>query len=169
MKHFPTIPNGPDIALHAIGFGLAGVSIAFAGYMAAYGGGEVRVFGMEHLAIFAKPRGQAAVASAPAPSPARATAIDLTATGSVADGASRPEHSPAPQMIAARSDRAWLRMGGKIVAAEPGEEIPGVGRLSAIVRRDGGWVLLGDQGKILLTLAGGANGAELFSRRLIFD
>ncbi len=165
MRIFPAIPNGPDVALRTIGFGLAGASIAFAGYMAAYGGGEVRVFGMEHLAIFAKPRGPAAVAPSP---PARATAIDMAATGSVADGASRPE-PPAPQMVAARSDRAWLRMGGKIVAAEPGEDIPGLGRLSAIVRRDGGWVLLGDEGKILLTLAGGANGAELFSRRLIFD
>ena len=44
---------GPEIALRAVGTALAGLSIAFAGYMLAYGGGKVRVNGMEHLAIFA--------------------------------------------------------------------------------------------------------------------
>ena len=52
-------PSTPDIALRAIGTALAGVSMTFAGLMLAFGGDEVRVFGIEHLAIFAKPRGPA--------------------------------------------------------------------------------------------------------------
>ena len=60
------IPNEPDVGLRAIGTGLAGVSIAFAGYMLAFGGGEVRVIGMDHLALFAQPRGSAIAVVAPA-------------------------------------------------------------------------------------------------------
>ena len=51
------IPFGQEIALRAVGTALAGLSVAFAGYMLAYGGGTIRVNGMEHLAIFAQPRG----------------------------------------------------------------------------------------------------------------
>ena len=51
------IAPGPEIWLRAVGTALAGVSIAFAGYMLAYGGGKVRVNGIDHLAIFAQPRG----------------------------------------------------------------------------------------------------------------
>ncbi len=165
------IPSGPDIALRAVGTALAGVSIAFAAYMLAYGDGRVRVLGMEHLAIFAQPRGSAIV-GAPPPAPpqsANGTAIDMAATGSVAEGAPRPEPPARPEIVAARSDRVWLRTGGKIVAAQPGLDVAGLGRIGAIVRRGGGWVVLDDEGRTLLTLAGHANGAALFSRRLIFD
>jgi hypothetical protein len=60
------IPNEPDIAIRAIGTGLAGASIVFAGYMFAFGGGHVRVTGMDYLAIFAQPRGAAIAVSVPA-------------------------------------------------------------------------------------------------------
>ena len=50
---------GQEIVLRAVGTALAGLSVAFAGYMLAQGGGAVRVNGMEHLAIFAQPRGTA--------------------------------------------------------------------------------------------------------------
>ncbi len=53
------IAPGPEIWLRAVGTALAGVSLAFAGYMLAYGGGKVRVNGIDHLAIFAQPRGPA--------------------------------------------------------------------------------------------------------------
>ena len=48
---------GTDVALRALGAALAGLSILFAAYMLADGGYKIRVNGMEHLAIFAQPRG----------------------------------------------------------------------------------------------------------------
>ena len=159
--------GGADVALRAVGAALAAVSIAFAGYMLAYGGGKVRVLGMEHLAIFARPRGP--TIAAPQPPPVGVTAVDMAATGSLAETLARPQPAPGPEIVAARSDRAWLRMNGKIVAIAPGEEVSGLGRIGAIVRRGGGWAVLDDKGATLLTLPGPANGAALFSRRLIFD
>ena len=67
-------PLGQEIVLRAVGTALAGLSIAFAGYMLDQGGGRIRVNGMEHLAIFAQPRG--------APPAARALALpSLTPAG----------------------------------------------------------------------------------------
>jgi hypothetical protein len=53
------IASGPEIWFRAIGTTPPGLSVAFAGYMLAYGGGKVRVNGIDHLAIFAQPRGPA--------------------------------------------------------------------------------------------------------------
>ena len=50
-------PAGQEIVTRAVGTALASLSVAFAGYMLANGGGMIRVNGMEHLAIFAQPRG----------------------------------------------------------------------------------------------------------------
>ena len=147
-----------------MGGAIASASIVFAGYMLAYGGGHVRVLGMEHLAIFAQPRGAPAYA---APSPE--AVVDMAATGSVGETVATPQAVARTEIVAARSDRVWLRVGGKVVAAAPGEDVAGLGRIGAIVRRDGGWVVLDDEGATLLTLPGSAKGAALFSRRLIFD
>jgi hypothetical protein len=124
---------------------------------------------MDYLAIFAQPRGAAIAVSVPAaPLPAvAAIAVDTSPTGSVADP--QPDPPPPPRMVAARPGRVWLDTEGKIVAAGPGEEVAGLGRIGAIVQRDGGWAVLDDRGRTLTTLAGGANGAVLFSRNLIFD
>ena len=77
---------GQEIALRAIGTALAGMSIGFAVYMLAYGGGRTRINGLEHLAIFAQPRGGPG-GPPPAERPAaraaeRNAAVDMTATGS---------------------------------------------------------------------------------------
>jgi hypothetical protein len=166
------IPSGPDVVLRAIGTALAGVSIAFAGYMLAFGGGEIRVVGMDHLAIFAQPRGSAALAAvavaAPLPA-ASGIAVDTAPTGSVAETPPDLQPPARPQIVAARRDRVWLSTEGKIVAAGPGEEVAGLGRIGAIIRRDGGWAVLDDEGRTLTTLAAPANGSVLFSRNLIFD
>ena len=164
------IPSGTDIVLRALGTALASVSIVFAGYMLAYGGGEVRVLGMDHLAIFAQPRGPAIIAPSPkAPSPANEIAVDMAATGSVAEFAPKTQSTKRAEIVAARSDRIWLRMDGKIVPVALGEDVPGLGRIGAILRRGSGWTVLDDKGATMMTLAGPANGAALFSRRLIFD
>ena len=60
-------------------------------------------------------------------------------------------------------------IGGEIRSAGPQDEVPGVGRIGAIVRREGGWAVVDDKGTTLLTVAKEANGAPLFSRRLIFE
>jgi hypothetical protein len=165
---------GQEIALRAVGTALAGMSMAFAVYMLAYGGGKTRINGLEHLAIFAQPRGSAGGAPsaeglAPPLADGRA-AVDLATTGSLAasSGKDAPEARPV-EIIAARADRVWLRIGGALRSAVPGDSVPGVGRIGAIVARDGGWVLLDDKGAALLAVAKGANGAALFARKRIFE
>src|SRR5271166_4487589 len=91
---------GHEIAIRAVGTALAGMSIAFAVYMLAYGDGKTRINGLEHLAIFAQPRGGSGGA-ARAESPASQTssggaAVDMATTGSVAasDAKAPPEKRP---------------------------------------------------------------------------
>src|SRR5580693_8924884 len=73
-----------ETVIRAVGMALASTSAAFAIYMLAYGAGKTRINGMEHLAIFAQPRGPGgAVRGAPPPADA-ATAVDMAATGSLA-------------------------------------------------------------------------------------
>ncbi len=126
---------------------------------------------MEHLAIFAQPRGTAPAAKALVLPPLTQldTPVDLTTTSSV-DGSVRPATPPRPvEIIAARADRVWLRIDGAIRAAVPGDDIPRVGRIASIVPRDGGWALLDDRGATLLTVAKRGNGASLFTRKRIFE
>ncbi|MBV8441378.1 MAG: hypothetical protein JO312_12610 [Hyphomicrobiales bacterium] len=163
-------PLGQEIALRAVGTALAGFSIAFAGYMLDQGGGRIRVNGMEHLAIFAQPRGTAPAARALVLPPLTQldAPVDLTTTGSV-DGV-RPAATRRPvEIIAARADRVWLRIDGAIRAAVPGDDVPRVGHIASIVPRDGGWALLDDRGATLLTVAKQGNGASLFARKRIFE
>jgi hypothetical protein len=164
-----TIAPGPEIWLRAIGTALAGASLAFAGYMLAYGGGKVRVNGIDHLAIFAQPLG---------PTTASVTDIARAPEGKPRDGSAslavdgEAEAQPAPRparIVAARPDRVWLMIGGVIRSAGPNDDVPGVGRISAIVRRNDGWALIDDRGSTLLTVANDANGAQLFSHKLIFE
>jgi hypothetical protein len=165
------MPVGQEIALRAVGTALAGLSVAFAGYMLAQGGGRIRVNGMEHLAIFAQPRG-APSAEKPLVLPPLTELdrpVDLTTTGSV-DGGVRPAAAPRPvEIVAARADRVWLRIDGAIRAAAPGDDVPRVGHIASIVPRDGGWALVDDKGATLLSVAKRENGASLFARKRIFE
>ena len=164
------IPSGPDIALRALGTALAGVSIAFAGYMLAYGGGKVRVLGMEHLAIFAQPRGPAIIAASP---PSRRRERNRRRHGGDRIGRRTRAESARQRPGRRSSPRAAIGYGSgwteKSSPSRPARMFPGLGRIGAILRRDGGWMVLDDKGATLLTLAGPANGAALFSRKLIFD
>ena len=159
-----------EVVIRAIGMALASLSMGFAVYMLAYGGGRTRIYGLEHLAIFAQPRGAEGGARGPAPSADGGPAVDMSATGSLADSASKAAPYPRPvEIIGADADRVWLRVDGAIRAAAPGDRVAGLGRIGAIVARDGGWVLFDDKGAQLLTVAKGANGAALFTRRKIFE
>jgi hypothetical protein len=157
---------GHEIVIRALGSALAGLSMAFAIYMLAYGGGKTRINGMEHLAIFAQPRGPGGSVGGPAaPAPGNASQVDMAATGSVAAaGAKAPI-----EIVAAQADRVWLKIDGAIRTAAPGDSVAGLGRIGAIVGRDDGWALLDDKGAELLTVTKGANGASLFTRRRIFE
>ena len=160
-----------EVVIRAIGMALASLSMGFAVYMLAYGGGRARIYGLEHLAIFAQPRGAEGGARDPAPpSAGGARAVDMSATGSLADSAGKAATDPRPvEIIGAEADRVWLRVDGVIRAAAPGDSVAGLGRIGAIVARDGGWVLFDDKGSELRTVAKGANGAALFTRRKIFE
>ena len=163
-----------EIAIRAVGMALAGLSIAFAVYMLAYGEGKMRVNGLQYLAIFAQPRGSTgegpAIKATALPPMAVTPVIDIATTGSLAAPSGKTAQDSRPvEIVAARADRVWLRIDGAIRAAAPGDSVAGVGRIAAIVARDGGWVLLDDKGATLLTVARGANAAPLFARKMIFE
>ena len=160
-----------ETVIRAVGMALASTSAAFAIYMLAYGAGKTRINGMEHLAIFAQPRGPGGAVRGPTPpSVGGAPAVDLAATGSLATSAGKatPEARPV-EIVGAEADRVWLKIDGAIRTAAPGDNVAGLGRIGAIVARNGGWVLLDDKGAGLLSVAKGANGASLFTRRRIFE
>jgi hypothetical protein len=161
---------GHEIVIRALGTALAGLSMAFAAYMLAYGEGKIRINGMEHLAIFAQPRGPGGVVGPVPPLPDASPQVDMAATGSLAASAAKAAADARPaQIVAAQADRVWLRIDGAIRADAPGDSVPGLGRIGAIVARNGAWVLLDDRGAELLTLANGANAAARFARKRIFE
>jgi hypothetical protein len=160
-----------ETVIRAVGMALASLSAAFAMYMLAYGAGKTRINGMEHLAIFAQPRGPGGAVRGPTPPEANAvTAVDMAATGSVASSTAQAVPGVRPiEIVAAQADRVWLKIDGGIHMAAPGDNVAGLGRIEAIVARNGGWVLLDDKGGELLGVAKGANGASLFTRSRIFE
>jgi hypothetical protein len=160
-----------ETVIRAVGMALASLSMAFAMYMVAYGGGKTRINGMEHLAIFAQPRGPGNVVRDPAPPSADASKpVDMEATGSLAAPTGQAEPTLRPvEIVGAEADRVWLKIDGAIRMAAPGDTVAGLGRIGAIIARNDGWVVLDDKGKELLGVTKGANGASLFSRRRIFE
>jgi hypothetical protein len=159
-----------ETVIRAVGMTLASLSAAFAMYMLAYGAGKTRINGMEHLAIFAQPRGPGNVVHDPAlPSTDAATSVDMAATGSVAASAGLAAPPRPVEIVAAEADRVWLKIGGEIRMAAPGESVAGLGRIGAIVARNDGWVVLDDKGKELLAVSKAANGSSLFTRKRIFE
>ncbi len=146
----------PEIAIRAVGTALAGLSLATAVHMLAYGGAK-RVNAAEYVAISAQLRGPAEEAS-PVKPPAPPV-IDMATTGWLPAASTPAPHSRPAEIVAARAGRVGLRIDGAIRAAAPGDRVAGVGRIGAIVARNGGWVLLDDKGATLLSVAKSANGA----------
>ena len=140
--------------------------------MVALGDHQPRINGMQYLAIFAQPRGAGRAAeSAALKPPPPVAAVDPTPTGSIRPPAPRaaPANAPA-EIVTADRARAWVKIDGTIRAAAPGDALPGLGRIDAIVERDGRWILLDDAGKELAAGAKGqGNATAAFSRPLIFD
>ena len=97
-------------------------------------------------------------------------ALDMAATATIAASDPKPTQGPRPaEIVAAEAGRVWLRIDGALRSAVPGDTVTGVGRIGAIVARNGGWALLDDKGATLLTVAKGANGAPIFARKMIFE
>ena len=93
-----------ETVIRAVGMALASLSAAFAMYMLAYGAGKTRINGMEHLAIFAQPRGPGGAVRGPTPPSGDAlAAVDMAATGSVAASAGQAATGARP--IARRQRR----------------------------------------------------------------
>jgi hypothetical protein len=160
-----------ETVIRAVGMALASLSLGFAMYMLVYGGGKTRINGMDHLAIFAQPRGPGNAVRGPAPPDADASKpVDMEATGSLAASTVQPGPTPRPvEIVAAKADRVWLKIDGGIRMAAPGETVAGLGRIGSIVARNDGWAVLDDKGKELLAVSKGGNGASLFTRRRIFE
>jgi hypothetical protein len=122
---------------------------------------------MEHLAIFAQPRGSASSGATDDFRPSRPIAAAGVPSADEGGKASPPAQRVA--IVAARPDRVWVMVGGVIRSVGPRDDVPGIGRINAIVRRDDGWALVDDKGATLLAVAKGANASALFSHRMIFD
>src|SRR3984957_18554356 len=134
-----TMAPAHETVIRAVGMTLPSLSAAFAMYMLAYGAGKTRINGMEHLAIFAQPRGPGNVVHDPAlPSTDAAASVDMAATGSVAASAGLAAPPRPVEIVAAEADRVWLKIGGEIRVAVPGESVAGLGRGGAVGARNAG-------------------------------
>jgi len=183
-----------DLALFGVGLTSAAASVVFAAVMFARAGDAPMVNGMQYLSVFGQPHRHLAViasaeparAAAPAPvvakaadskaaAPARADArdsIDMSPTGSIVrSGDDAPPAADPYRLVAVETGMAWLRNSVETRVIKTGEVAPGLGRIAAIVERQGRWTLLDDSGAVLLTAdlpatAGAA--VNPFSRRMIF-
>ncbi len=185
-----------DIALFGAGVTAAAASVVFAAVMFTRGGDAPMVNGLQYLGVFGAPHGHFAIVATVGPAPARAAApapaatriadvrtaaparadshqsIDMSPTGSIfrsGDDAT-PDADPY-RLVAVEAGMAWLRNSVEMRVIKTGDVAPGLGRIAAIVEREGRWTLLDDSGAVLLTadppVAAGA-AVNPFSRRMIF-
>jgi hypothetical protein len=150
-----------DVALAGVGLATATGSVVFAGAMLMRDDHAPGVNGLEYLAIFARPRGGAKTAEPPV------ATIDTTPVGSI--GRAGPPEMDGYAIVAARADFAWVREGARIFAVRPGDVLPRLGRVSAVMRREGRWTIVGDAGTALVSgTAAAPEPGGPFARRLIF-
>jgi hypothetical protein len=184
-----------DIALIGAGVTSATASVVFAVAMIGQGDHAPMINGLQYLGVFGQPH-RAAIASAattpaaagtlptgakaPPPSstqvvaaasaiPPRAAgqSVDLTPTGSIARGpGDAPPDGDPYHVVAIEPGIAWLRNSLETRVVKPGDFAPGLGRIGAIVIRDGRWTLVDESGATLL--AAETTAADPFSRRMIF-
>jgi hypothetical protein len=169
-----------DLALVCCGMAAAGASIAFAGYMLVQPHRKPRINGMEYLAIFAQPKESSRPDTGPTARPIAprrriaAQKVDPTPTGSILKNVRSPRVTDESfHIIGGRTGLVWLRKEETILAVRVGDVVAGLGRIGAITRRDGRWVLLDENGALLSTTddsaPAGQDPGERFSRSLIFD
>jgi hypothetical protein len=128
---------GQEIAIRALGTALAGLSLATAIHMLAYGGGKTRVSSAESVAVAAR-IGRQTVEASPVKPPATPTAagapvIDVAKAGLLPAAAGKPALRSQPvEIVAARTDRVWPRIDGAIRRAAPGDSANLGGRQAAL-------------------------------------
>jgi hypothetical protein len=178
-----------DIALFGVGVSSAAASVVFAAVMFSRAGDAPMVNGLQYLGVFGAPHGHSAVVASAEPAraatakvadakvatPARADArqsIDMSPTGSIVRGGEDGAPVADPyHLVAVESGIAWLHNSVETRVIKTGDVAPGLGRIAAIVRRDGRWTLLDDSGAVVLTAdlpAAGGTTVNPFSRRMIF-
>ena len=177
-----------DIALFGVGVSSAAASVVFAAVMFSRAGDAPMVNGLQYLGVFGAPHGHSAVVASAEPAraaavkvadakpatPARADArqsIDMSPTGSIVRGVEDAPVADPYRLVAVESGMAWLHNSVETRVIKTGDVAPGLGRIAAIVRRDGRWTLLDDSGAVVLTAdlpAAGGAAVNPFSRRMIF-
>jgi hypothetical protein len=184
-----------DIALIGAGVTTAAATVVFAAAMFTRANDAPLVNGMQYLGVFGAPHGHATVVAVAAPPPARAAdapapaatriaaaataaparadshqSVDLTPTGSIVRGGDTVADDPY-RLVAVEPGMAWLRNSVETRVIKPGDFAPGLGRVAAIVEREGRWTLLDDSGATLLAADppdSPAAAVNPFSRRMIF-
>ncbi len=151
-----------DKALVSTGVLTAVVSASFAAYMVSTDHPHPMFGGIEHLMIFAQPSHglpRTMVAEAPAPVAIAQPGIDYTITGAIPQNSAPSIGAPVtdlPEPIVGSYVLHDVHDGAAIVVArnddvyqvERGSILPGVGRVLAISRRGGKWVVVTAQGLI---------------------
>jgi hypothetical protein len=160
-----TASRAIDLALVGGGVATAASAVGFAGYMMLAGNHEPHINGMEYLAIFAQPSGHAARGA----DAADATKVDTRPVGAIPREIK--DNVAGYSLVGAQAEFAWLREGNRIFSVRPGQEVPRLGRVAAIVERDGRWTLVNSKGEELLVsgqpeLSPSASGK--FDKRMIF-
>jgi hypothetical protein len=185
-----------DIALFGAGVTTAAASVVFAVAMFTHAGDAPMVNGLQYLGVFGAPHGHLAIVAAAGPAPARAAApapaatrianartdaparadshqsIDMSPVGSILRSGDDPAPIADPyRLVAVETGMAWLRNSVETRVIKTGDVAPGLGRIAAIVERQGRWTLLDDSGAVLLAAdppASPSAAVNPFSRRMIF-
>jgi hypothetical protein len=152
-----------DLALIGGSLATAVGAVGFAGYMTMSGEHRPYVNGMKYLAIFAQPSHAARDAGKPA-------TLDMNPVGAVAQDAETEVAGYG--LVGAKTSYAWLRAGDRIFAVRPGDDVPRLGHVASIEKRDGRWALIGDKGAPLIVSPFAAlepAESRRFDRRMIFS
>ncbi len=185
-----------DIALFGAGVTTAAASVVFAAVMFTRGDDAPLVNGLQYLGVFGQPHGHVAIVATVGPAPARAAApapaatrvadvrtaaparagsrqsIDMSPVGSIfRSGDDAAPVADPYRLVAVEPGMAWLRNSVETRVIKTGDVAPGLGRIAAIVERQGRWTLLDDSGAVLLAAdlpASPGAAVNPFSRRMIF-
>lgn len=151
-----------DTALATSGFATAFAAVGFAGYMTFSNVQTPYINGMQYLAIFAQP-------SHPGREASTESRLDMTPVGNVTPVEKTQVNGYT--LIGAGRTYAWLRMDARILAVRVGDNVPNLGHIAAIEGRGQGWVLLNEEGEVLISgspLTGEANTGKANQKKFIF-
>jgi hypothetical protein len=181
----PAARSLADVALISVGLASAAASVVFAAAMVTRGDHAPLVNGMQYLAVFGQPHLRIA-ASAPAaasrivalgksgaaPGVLGGRSVDYDPTGAIVHAAPDDGSMGDPyRLVAVEPGMAWLRNSTEMRVIKPGDIAPGLGRVAAIVMREGRWTLVDESGVVLLAAEppkGAAGADDPFARRMIF-